>query len=83
MRKLFNVLTKNLRVAEGLVYVHQYNAVSWEQELEFICGEQDLLQWQVGMMVHIFTLISLYDAGTRPRHKGIYHGGHYAKPTTT
>ena len=48
MRKLFNVLTKNLRVAEGLVYVHQYNAVDWEQELEFICGDQDLLQWQVG-----------------------------------
>ena len=48
MRKLFNILTKNLRVAEGLVYVHQYNAVSWEQEVEFICGDQDLLQWQVG-----------------------------------
>ena len=48
MRKLFNVLTKNLRVAEGLVYVHQYNAVSWQQELQFICGDQDLLQWQVG-----------------------------------
>ena len=48
MRKLFDVLTKNLRVAEGLVYVYQFNAVSWEQEVEFICGDQDLLQWQVG-----------------------------------
>ena len=47
MRKLFDVLTKNLRVAEGLVYVYQFNAVSWEQEVEFICGDQDLLQWQV------------------------------------
>ena len=48
MRTMFNILTKKLKVAEGLVYVHQYNAVSWEQELGFICGDQDLLQWQVG-----------------------------------
>ena len=48
MRTMFNILTKNLRVAEGLVYVHQYNAGSWQQELQFICGDQDLLQWQVG-----------------------------------
>ena len=45
---MFNILTKKLKVAEGLVYVHQYNAVSWQQELQFICGDQDLLQWQVG-----------------------------------
>ena len=51
MRKLFDVLTKNLRVAEGLVYVYQFNAVSWEQEVEFICGDQDLLQWQVAARV--------------------------------
>ena len=49
MRKLFNILTKNLRVSEGLVWVFQYNAVDWEQELQFICGDQDLLQWQVGV----------------------------------
>ena len=59
MRKLFDVLTKNLRVAEGLVYVYQFNAVSWEQEVEFICGDQDLLQWQVGLreLVHIFSFL--------------------------
>ena len=64
MRKLFNVLTKNLRVAEGLVFVHQFNAVDWEQEIQFICGEQDLLQWQGGgggqgtlEMVQILTFI--------------------------
>ena len=59
MRTMFNILTKKLKVAEGLVYVHQYNAGSWQQELQFICGEQDLLQWQVGLreLVHIFSFL--------------------------
>ena len=56
---MFNILTKKLKVAEGLVYVHQYNAGSWQQELQFICGDQDLLQWQVGLreLVHIFSFL--------------------------
>ena len=85
MRKLFDVLTKNLRVAEGLVYVYQFNAVSWEQEVEFICGDQDLLQWQVGTMARgdADTSTLYYDAGTAPQHTGNHNEDHSSKPTAT
>ena len=84
MRKLFDVLTKNLRVAEGLVYVYQFNAVSWEQEVEFICGDQDLLQWQVGAGAGDGADTSHYiAAGTAPQHTGNHDEDHSSKPTAT
>ena len=44
--KLFEVLSKNLRTSECMVYVYQLNADNSNDEIQFICGSQDLLQWQ-------------------------------------
>jgi len=44
--KLFEVLSKNLGTSECMIYVYQLNAQNGNDEIEFICGSQDLLQWQ-------------------------------------
>ena len=52
--KLFEVLSKNLRTSECLIYVYQLNAKNGNDEIEFICGNQDLLQWQVKLAFYYF-----------------------------
>ena len=50
-KTLYSVLTSNLRNMESIVYVYQSNAPSWREEVQFICGSQDMCQWNVSFNI--------------------------------
>ena len=47
MKTLFNVVKKNLGVAQSLIYVVQFNQPNVEKELRLGSGDLDWEQWQV------------------------------------
>lgn len=47
MKKLYNVIKKNLGVAQSLIYVVQFNQPNGDKELRLGSGDLDWEQWQV------------------------------------
>ena len=47
MKTLYNVIKRNLGIAQSLIYVFQFNQTNAEQELRYGSGDIDWEQWQV------------------------------------
>ena len=52
-KKLYNVIKKNLAIAQSLIYVFQFNQPDWEKELRLGSGDLDWEQWQVANIVKL------------------------------
>ena len=44
-RKMFDLFKKNLYKASMLAYIFTINLPSAEEEIKFVMGNQDILQW--------------------------------------